>query len=286
MGILLSLSAALSWGVADFFAAFVSRRIGSLRALLVTQSLELVAIFCLLMARGTLLAASPQVLLLAMGLGVIQFAGIALLYRAFEIGQLSIVAPLASSFVVFTALFAWLSGEPTASLALWGALLLFVGVVLVTQSPSKAATPTTSLAGIWEALAAAVFISLVFWKFGALVQRSAPLWPLLPLRICTVAGAAMMLAIKKPSLPPHTLSEETNRPLWPMIVAVTIANGMAWMSFDAALKQASTTVVAALSSLFAAVTIFMAWMFLKERLARVQWVGVAVILLGVLMVSL
>lgn len=290
MGILLGLSAALCWGVADFFAAFVSRRIGSVRALLLTQSFELLAVVLLLMYRGTLLVASPEVWLLALGLGVMQCVGVLLLYKAFEIGTLSIVAPLASSFVVFTALFAWLSGERPAPMALGGALLLFVGVVLVTKSASDANKAPVSGAGIWQALAAALCISVVFWQFGALVQRSATLWPVLPLRLCTVVGAALILAINRPPLPtqPPPTDADGGRvrvALWPMILAVTIANSLAWFSFNSALESAYTTVVAALSSLFSAVTVFLAWLFLQERLSRVQWAGVAVILLGVLMVS-
>jgi uncharacterized membrane protein len=284
MGILLSLSAALCWGVADFFAAFVTRRIGAIRAQLLIQSISLLAVVAFLAARGTLLSVSPQVWMLALGLGIAQCAGVLLLYRAFEIGTLSIVAPISSSFVVFTAFFAWLGGERPAPLVLVGALLLFVGVVLVTQSPAKTeAQKVASRAGIGEALAAAVFIAIVFWQFDRLSQQSSLLWPLLPLRICTVTGAALILLLAKPRLPAP--SHENQRPLWPFILIVTIVESLAWLFFIAALRFASTTVVTALSSLFAAVTIFMAWLLLKERLARIQWAGVAVILLGVLMVS-
>jgi drug/metabolite transporter (DMT)-like permease len=284
MGILLSLSAALCWGVSDFFAAFVTRRIGAIRAQLIIQSLSLLAIATFLAARGTLWAVSPQVWWLGLSLGFVQCIGVLLLYRAFEIGTLSIVAPIASSFVVFTALLAWLGGERTAPLALCGALLLFVGVVLVTQSPKDTEMQTTaSRAGVGEAMAAAVFISIVFWQFDKLSQQSSLLWPLLPLRICTVTGAALILLLTKPPLP--KTPDENHLPLSPLILVVTVVESMAWLSFNAALKSASTTVATALSSLFAAVTIFLAWLFLKERLARIQWAGVAVILIGVLMVS-
>jgi drug/metabolite transporter (DMT)-like permease len=285
MGIMLSLSAALCWGVADFFAAFVTRRIGAIRAQLLIQSISLLAVAAFLTARGTLLSVSLDVWVMALGLGVAQCVGVLLLYRAFEIGTLSIVAPISSSFVVFTALFAWLGGERPTTLVLSGALMLFAGVVLVTQAPAKTADQTTaSRAGIGEALAAAVFISLVFWQFDKLSQQSSLLWPLLPLRICTVTGAALILLLAKPPLP--VPAQNNQRPLWPFIFIVTIVESLAWLSFIAALRFTSTTVATALSSLFAAVTIFMAWLFLKERLARIQWAGVAVILLGVLMVSL
>jgi len=286
MGILLSLSAALCWGVADFFAAIVSRRIGAVRAQCVTQCLELVIITTVLAGRGTLAAGSPPVWAMAVGLGLCQCVGLMLLYKAFEIGTLSIVAPVASSFVIFTALLAWLGGERAGAFAVMGAVLLFAGVVLVAQSPAKGDARRASTAGVWHALAAAISLSFVFWLFGDLANKSAPLWPLLPLRLCSAAGSALTLLLARPPVPAGPADGTPRRLLWPLVLVVVISNSLAWMSFGAASQLTYDAVVAALSSLFAAVTIFMAWVFLKERLARVQWVGVVVILVGVLLVSL
>jgi drug/metabolite transporter (DMT)-like permease len=165
--------------------------------------------------------------------------------------------------------------------------------VMVTQSASKgddvAVTDSSangSLAGIGYALASAVCIALVFWQFGTLSERSATFWPMLPLRICAVIGSGLLLILSKPPLPIQKTSVGTRRSLGLMVIMVASFNCLAWFSFNAALELTSTTIAAALSSLFAAVTIFMARLFLKEHLARIQWAGVAVILLGVLLVSL
>lgn len=295
MGILLSLSAALFWGIADFFAAASARRIGSVRTQLISQCLELTVIAAILAWRGTLWAATPTIWGLSLALGAFQCIGLLLLYRSFQIGTLSIVAPVASSFVIFAAFFAWLGGERLAPLALCGAALLFAGVVLVTQSPANGSaqgvsaqgdSTRASTAGVWEALAAALAISLVFWQFGALAERSARLWPLLPLRICSLAGSGLVLVFTRPAVPSQTAPPQPAWPLWLLIVIVATTNCFAWISFDAALQATFTTLVAAVSSLFSAVTIFMAWFFFKERLAVIQWVGVVVILFGVLLVGL
>jgi uncharacterized membrane protein len=46
------------------------------------------------------------------------------------------------------------------------------------------------------------------------------------------------------------------------------------------------SIVTALASIFSAVTVLLAWVFLRERLHVVQWAGVAGLLIGVLLVSL
>jgi uncharacterized membrane protein len=49
---------------------------------------------------------------------------------------------------------------------------------------------------------------------------------------------------------------------------------------------ALTSVVATLSSLFTAVTVVLAWVFLRERLTRIQWVGLLLILGGIVFVNI
>ena len=46
------------------------------------------------------------------------------------------------------------------------------------------------------------------------------------------------------------------------------------------------SIVTAVASLFSVVTLLLAGLVLRERLRAVQWVGVAVILAGILLVSL
>jgi uncharacterized membrane protein len=71
-----------------------------------------------------------------------------------------------------------------------------------------------------------------------------------------------------------------------LAAGVAIADSLAWVVFIFGTRTEYTTVVTALASLFSAVTILLAWAFLKERLASNQWAGIAIVLLGILLVSL
>jgi drug/metabolite transporter (DMT)-like permease len=68
--------------------------------------------------------------------------------------------------------------------------------------------------------------------------------------------------------------------------SIAVVDSLAWLAFNTGERLHFTTVVTSLASLFSVVTILLAWLLLKERLARIQWLGIAVILFGVLMVSL
>jgi drug/metabolite transporter (DMT)-like permease len=58
------------------------------------------------------------------------------------------------------------------------------------------------------------------------------------------------------------------------------------IAYNIGIATALTSVVVTLSSLFSAVTVLLAWVVLRERLALWQWAGVLTILLGVLLVNL
>jgi drug/metabolite transporter (DMT)-like permease len=58
------------------------------------------------------------------------------------------------------------------------------------------------------------------------------------------------------------------------------------VSLNPGVERTDTATTTALSRLFGDVTAFLAWLFLRERLAPHQWAGVAIVTLGILLVSL
>src|SRR5204863_9406633 len=124
---------------------------------------------------------------LALVMGVCHVAGLALTYRAFEIGTVSLVAPIASGFAVVTAVLELATGEHPNPTALLGAALLCGGVVLATRTHSEA--EAKSLVGVPEALGSALAFGVMFWLFDY-VQGYAYtdvfvgyIWPLILLKI-------------------------------------------------------------------------------------------------------
>lgn len=295
MGILLGLSAALCWGTSDFCAATVARKIGALRAIFYTQIVGLLAIFGLLIFQDGIPTASPRVLLVMLGIGCGQTLAVFLFYRAFEIGKLSVVAPINSGFAVVTAILALLSGERPGGLALGGALLLIVGVVLVTRGQVNTETtqseinvpPRVAMRGIPEAIGAAFAYGAVFWALDYVVPTLGTVWPLAAMRVVTLLclGSVMMLGFfmrKKPA--PIDSKVDLKKLFWP-ICAVAATDTMAWLSFNAGTQGASVSIVTALGSLYSAVTVFYGCVFWRERLRGFQWLGVGLIFFGVLLVG-
>src|SRR5271170_7751490 len=135
MGILLGLLTALSWGGSDFLARFATHRIGALRTMLYMQftGLLLLTIFLPWLGGWGHLADGSGWQPWAWGVlaGALNFFATLTLYRSFEIGKLSVVAPISASYPVLTVLLSLLSGEHLNTARAIGIACTLLGVVLV-----------------------------------------------------------------------------------------------------------------------------------------------------------
>lgn len=284
MGILFGVLAATFWGVGDFLITLLTRRVGTRWALLAIQSLSLAAWCLILLARAEPAPepGTPALWGILLATAVCHVAGLAFVYRAFEVGNLAIVSPISSSFAIVTAALSLLSGERPPALVLAGTALLIVGVTLATRAPSCGSAP--SLRGVPEAILSAVAFGTMFWLFYFFVQpRMGYTIPMVSLKVMAVLGSALAF-LRRPADPPP--SQGSWGLLALLAAGAAIADTLAWVTYIGGTHTAYATVVTALASLFSAVTVILAWRFFREQLAPHQWMGIAVILIGILMVSI
>lgn len=282
MGIVLGLLAALCWGAGDMFITYLARAIGTPKALLGIQAFSLISWLLILAGMWTFPFATTEIWLLLLLCGALHVAGMVFTYRAFEIGTLSIVSPFASSFAIVTALCALVAGERPAFIALLGAALLILGVIIVTGSSSD--TGPRSLKGVPEAIGSAIAFGVMFWLADFVKPSLGAVWPLIGLKICAL-GYASVIVFSRRNQKSDVAGKPSRAMLWLVAFLAALADTTAWLAFLNGTTHSYTTVVTALASLFSAFTVFFAWLFLKERLNSKQWIGISVVLFGVLLVS-
>lgn len=277
MGIIYGLIAALGWGAGDFLITRATRQIGWQWTLLLAQLTGIVAIGLVLLGRSDPLPLWGPAWPMAVAVNLLNLAGTLLLYRAFAIGTLAIVSPISASFAAVTAALALLDGEQLGAITLAGTGLVIGGVVVVSRGPGKG---RADLRGVPEAIGVAISFGLFFWLIGDVTATFGIAWPVLIGRIVTALGAVMILVLSRPARPRLGAAHGG------LIIAASALDTIAFLSFNTGIATAYVSVVTALASIFSAVTVVLAWLVLRERLARSQWLGVAGILAGVLLVSL
>ena len=294
MGVLLGLLAALGWGSADFLARYATRLIGTYRTLFYMQFIGLASLSVYLVATGQL----PRLLETAgwqswawcVLVALLNVVGSLALYRAFEIGVLMIVSPIAASYAALTVVLSLLSGETLSQLRGIGIGLALIGAVFAATSfasseelKAEAGEPAQKrrlTRGAGMALFAAVVYGVMFWLLGFQVTPAlggaAPIWLIRLVTPCTLALVAA------PTRQPLHLPSSRG---WWLVVGVGMLDTSAYVANTIGFATHQIAVVSVLASLFSTVTVILAWFFLRERLHWSQWLGLAGIFVGVALVS-
>jgi drug/metabolite transporter (DMT)-like permease len=293
MGILLGLATALSWGSADLGARFATRKIGTFRTMLYMQLsgfLLLTGCMPLLGGWGHLMDGSgPRVWAWGIFAGLLNTSSTLALYRSFEIGKMSIVAPVSASYPVLTMLLSTFTGERITPVRLAGMVLTIVGVIMVARGekiPDDAnpideqTQPQKKSLGVGWALYSAFGFGVMFWLLGI---RIVPMMGAAPsvwiIRLTSVLATALvvLLARRSMALP---LRQDT---LWILGIGVLDTSAYVFNNFGMKLEQIS--VVSVLASLYGAVTVALAALILKEPVSRMQWLGIVSIFVGIVLIS-
>ena len=286
----LGLSAAFGFGLGDLCARTAAHRMGSLRAMFYGGLQGLVIVSLWLLWRGQWPAASATAWTAAIGAGLLNLAATTALFRAFTTGKLALVAPVVASYGAVTVVLSLATGQSLSPLKVAG-LVLAIGGVALTSSGSRGKQTAEEAAagrgkgwhlqaGLGWALLAAAGYGTTFWILGRFAVPE--LGELLPVWIYYVAETIILLVVAA------FWRITVKRPAADEILP-TLGNGVliaaGYVSFTAGLTSGEIAIVTVLSSLSSGVTVLGAALFLRERMARRQWVGTATILVGLVLIN-
>ena len=277
------LSVVLGLLTASFFAStslITSRSvkiIGSASSLAWTMVVGLLITAPFLVASGVpanLGASAPWMVMAGLG----NVVGILLAGFALRVGKVGVVAPILATGGAISALISALLGESIAPLVAFVLLVIVAGVVLsaVAPDPAPLANERPVYAVVISSLAA-LCIGAGLFATGNLSDELPLSWVLLPARLVGV------LVIFLPLLLTRRL--RITRSTAPMVIAMGFTEVLGFVCFAIG-AQYQLAVMSVFSSQFAPIAAIAAYVLFKERLGRLQIVGVAVIVVGVTALTL
>src|SRR6185312_11494203 len=273
-----ALAAAGAWGTADFCAKKASDRFGFWPTVWAMNATGALAMGVVWTAGGVALTPDqlPRLAWLAVGNTV----GGLFFYFALEHGPLALVSPITAAYPVVSAVLAYvISGERLA-----GAVLGAVGGVVAGTLLASLGTRTTGRAypRRGAALSAAVLAALTFGSvFYALAAGAGLTSSTAPVLVFRWVGAGLLtLPLLWGQRPPAGLW----RSGW--VWATGLLDTLAYLFYALGARQLPVSIVSALSGLFTVWTLVLAVLFLRERLAWRQWVGVALLVAGIAALAL
>jgi drug/metabolite transporter (DMT)-like permease len=284
MGIALGLTAALSWGLADYFAAMSSRRTGALRVVLGFHLAAMVLLAAVLFGSGGGLSGlSGEDLAWFVLVGALGWLSYLAFYRALAIGPISIVSPIVSAYAAVTVLCAVLiSGERLSAGEALAIAVVLGGVVLASSDLTQIRVlERVAVLGIFLALTTAVVIGA--FVYGVAYFSDEYGW-LVPIFLARGFSTLLILATalrtgdwRFPERPPSLLAT---------IGLIAAVDTGGYVAFNFGVRHADTSIVATAAAPYAVVPIVAGVVLLHERPTAVQWAGVGLVIAGLVVLGL
>ena len=277
LGLGLGLTSSLCWGVSDFIGGLSARRLPLLFVMVSSQAVGLAVVIGVVAIRGTGAPALVR-LLPAVGGGLAGIAALTSFYRALAIGTMSVVAPIAATGVSVPVVVGIARGDHPAASQLVGIVVAVIGVVLASREHGPGIEDRgASRASVALALLAAAGFGCYFVGVQS-SARADPMWALLASR---VAGVALLLVVAAVQGGIAVARPGRWWPLALMGVLDVSATGL----YAVATRHGLLSVVSVAASLYPLATVLLARVVLGERVRRVQELGIAAALAGVVLMA-
>jgi drug/metabolite transporter (DMT)-like permease len=288
IAVVCGLISALCWGISDWLARGISSSMGAFRAQLWSQLTGLLGLAIAVILSGDGVAAVAVGSARAWGFTLLYGAivGVAALafFEAFGKGRVAVVAPIVGAYGAVSIAWSVAFGAAPSSSTFVGLVLVIVGVVLASVSPQRGNDADVDghqaarhRRGTIAAVVAAFLFGTAFFvlgreaapAFGSLVPAlfSRLVGPVVLGGIAVVVGASMA--------PPTTTGDRLG------VIGSGLLSSGAVVATGIGVQRGDVATVAVLGSLSVVVTVLIALVVLRERLAAWQWVGVVVAMLGI-----
>lgn len=278
LSIIFGLASALSWGAGDFTGGLAARRVGAALAVFYAGLIGFGAILVTAIIAKEPLPDTRTWIIAALA-GLFGSLGLLFLYRAMAAGLMSIAAPvsalLAAALPVVVGILR--EGFPDWLTFLGFGFALFA-VWMISQGEGGVTDIFSHLADLKLALLAGVGFGFYFVLMHEATNAGATYWPMVASR----AGGNLLMCA-------YLIFSRASWRVTSAAVPFILLNGILDLSgnlfFILAGQTGRLDVAAVLSSLFPGATVLLAWVFLKERLARGQWLGIAAALIAIVLMT-
>ncbi len=270
--IALALSASLTWGFADFFGPLKGRTLGALRVLVYVQLGGLVVIALIIAIRGK--GPVDLAALFAIPAAISGTLGLYAYYRGMAVGAMSIVAPIAGISAAVPVVFGIATGDRPSIWQWLGIAAALGGVFLASREPGRGGKVA---AGVGLALLAAIGFGGYFPPMHE-AGNADFWWASLFFRMTSTSITLTVVAVRRPSLAVAPIQV-------PLLALIGVGDMLGNLLFAAASTSGLVSITSVLASLYPIVTVVLARVVLKERVARSQEAGIALTLGGVALIS-
>ena len=274
----LALISSLLWGSADFAGGILSRKFPAIAVLAVSQAIGFLTGVTLVLVSGAWQAEAfgengyfiPGVMA-----GITGYLGLISLYAGLSTGRMGVVSPISSLSALIPLSYAlFIKGDELSTILSVGVLLAMLGGFLASGPEISQGLP---LKPVLLALSAAFFfgVCLVFMAIGS---ESSALMTMTTMRTTTlIVGIGLLFKFRHMG--------GLGKSQLPVLIFIGVADFAANLLLGVATTKGLVSLAMVLGALYPIATAVLAYLFLPERLHRVQYFGIFFAVVGVCLIS-
>lgn len=278
MASILALFSSVLWGTADYLAGNLTKRFKAIAVTGASQAFGLIAGIFLVVVTGSYI--SPNLswdgyLLPAIGAGIAGFFGLVSFYSGLATGRMGVVSPISTLSAVIPLTFAFISGERPTSIQILGMCVALLGAFCASGPDIVKGLPIKPLLfGLGAALGFGVALALM-----AQGSKTSSLMTMTSMRVVSVS-MCIFIALRFRTVGGFRVSDLK------ILIIIGVTDFAANLMLGVATTKGLVSVAMVFGALFPIVTSLLAFKFLKERLHKVQYLGILFAVAGVSLISI
>ncbi|MFX1533290.1 MAG: DMT family transporter [Promethearchaeota archaeon] len=300
----LSLSAAVSWGTSSILLKVVLETESPLDSLIIRGlfAVPFVALITLLINQfaSVMVLFSLKIFPILVVSSMCVTFGDLIFFFALQRIEVSKALPVASIYPLFAAILLTLGGlEELTLMTASGTIVIIVGVGLVAQK-ANSSEQTAQKQGFLDIGIVLAIIAAVFWSFGILTLRimfedpQVETFSLATIRFAILTIFAVFLWVgiflyekrAPPRSQPLAATEITKKNIVTLGVSGILSWGIGGVAFFQAMQLIGASRATPISSINPLVGSLLGFIFLKERIGKLQIVGILLVTMGSIIISL
>jgi len=268
-----------AWGSGDFLAKRIVGDVGYYRLMLYVQLVYQPLLILLAALFTPSLPSSLETTVLLFVSGILGFSCVILFYKAISQGSASIVIPIYSTYSIVAIVLSFvLLGEILSPAQGTCVAVVLLGVLLVSLKPGSAGRVNV---GAVYALGAMLFMGFNAVLFKLISIEIGGIGTLFFNRMLVLLISLIMFPFfDEPAI------RTSGRASLRSILAVGLTQGAGISTFVIGLALGLVSVITPIANASPAVTVVLAYVFLKEKLVRIHKIGIAFIILGIVILSI
>lgn len=282
IGIFFAVIAMLGYGFGNALAKVPIQKIGSERTIFYRNAMVSILLLVIFLFFAHSATFSAKYILIAILIAIIGYIPLLFFYKALNIGKVGLVSPVANSSMAFTVLFSIIFFHESISFGQAGTIILIIlGIILISLDPKdlKNSKLLKISSGLPYALVTSILWGLVFFLWKIPVSILGPILTSLVIEFGTMVCSVIYIYIVKKDF------QRPDNKILKYILFMSLGGALGTLFFNMGIEKTNVSIVSPIASGAPLIATLYAKLVYKEKLSKLQYLAIIMIILGVILIS-